>query len=103
MSDQLQVALHDLIFKLVNCYYMLFLNGSYVDNVEIDVNISEYNSPSFSDKIETILPLYQNKVLARKDILDELFGDNKTPNDKDDMLKRANEEFGGEVNEEHII
>ena len=93
MQDNLQDALQDLILKLVNCYYVIFLNKSYRDNIEININISEYNSPSFSDKIETILPLYRDKVLSREDIIDEIFGDNKTKKEKEEMIARANQEF----------
>ncbi len=102
MSDNLQDALKDIIFKLVNCYNVIFRNSSYVDEIEISINISEYNSPSFSDKIETIIPLYTNKVLSREDILNEIFGDNKTKKEKQDMLKRAEEEFESSKLEQYL-
>lgn len=93
MSDNLQDALKDIILKLLNCYNVIFCNSSYIDDIEININISEYNSPSFSDKIETIIPLYTNKVLSREDILNEIYGDNKTEKEKQEMLQRAEEEF----------
>lgn len=99
MQDQLQDALNDLILKLVNCYYVIFLNKKYRDNIEIIINISEYNSPSFSDKIETILPLYRDKILSREDIINEIYGDNKTKKEKNEMIKRADLEFS-QKNEE---
>lgn len=92
MSDNLNDSLKDICLKLINCYYVLFLNEEYRD-VDVSINISEYNSPSFSDKVDVIIPLYQNKVLSREDIINELFGDNKSEKEKEDILKRANEEF----------
>ena len=97
MADNLQDSLADIIIKLINCYNVIFINGTYKDNIEINIHISEYNSPSFSDKVETIIPLYTSKILSREDILDEIYGDSKTQKEKEEMIARANQEFSTTV------
>ena len=63
------------------------------DDINVNINIHQYNSPSFEAKIEALLPLYNSKVLSLEDFIDELYGDNKTKEEKMAIVERAKKQY----------
>lgn len=64
------------------------------NEVEVTPKFGEYNSPSFDAQIETMAKARGNTILSVEAMVDELYGDSKTEEWKQDEILRIKEELG---------
>lgn len=64
------------------------------NEVEIKAKFGEYNSPSFDAQIETMTKARGNTILSVEAMVDELYGDSKSEEWKQDEISRIKEELG---------
>ena len=64
------------------------------DDVEIDVNFGEYATPSFDAQIDTVSKAKMNGIMSLETSIEELYGDSKDDEWKQEELKRLKEEQG---------
>lgn len=64
------------------------------EDVDIDVLFGEYSTPSFDFQIDTISKAKMNGIMSLDTAIDELYGDSKDDEWKQEELKRLKEEQG---------
>lgn len=90
--EQLQEVLPkliDIIFKSVNT-----MNKAAVEDIEVDVTFGEYANPSFESQVETISKAKQGGIMSIEASIDELYGDTKDQEWKDEEIARLKAEQG---------
>lgn len=90
--EQLQEVLPkliDIIFKSVNT-----MNKAAVEDIEVDVTFGEYANPSFESQVETISKAKQGGIMSIEASVDELYGDTKDQQWKDEEIARLKAEQG---------
>lgn len=90
--EQLQEVLPkliDIIFKSVNT-----MNRAAVEDIEVDVTFGEYANPSFESQVETISKAKQGGIMSIEASIDELYGDTKDQEWKDEEIARLKAEQG---------
>ncbi len=70
---------------------------------DVTVKFGEYNSPSFDAQIETMAKARGNTILSVEAMVDELYGNSKTEEWKQDEVMRIKEELGITVLNEPAI
>lgn len=64
------------------------------EDLGINVEFGEYANPSFEAVVETVAKAKTARVMSTKKVVDELYGDSMTPEEKDEEVKRILEEEG---------
>lgn len=90
-------ALNTFVPKVVNtswCFTKI-LSGEVIPNEEeINPKFSEFNSPSFDAQIETMSKARTSNILSVETMVDELYGDSKTKEWKQEEVERIKNELG---------
>lgn len=91
-------SLTDVIAKLVKCVLKvcdLTSNASNEnDEIEVNIDFGEYANPSFEAVIETVTKAKQGGIMSVRTALDELYGEAKKDEWKDEEAKRIAKESG---------
>lgn len=89
----------DKTFKVMN-----ILNGEPLEDTEAEVTFGEYANPSFESQIETVGKAKTQGVMSIESIVEELYGDSKSDEWKQEEVKRIKNEQGiTEVEEPSIV
>lgn len=90
-------ALNNFIPRVVTTTYQfkfILENGNIPDIKEVSAKFGEYNSPSFDAQIDTMSKAKTNGIMSIETMVDELYGDSKTEEWKQEEVKRIKEEQG---------
>ena len=90
-------ALNAFIPKVVTVAYQFqfILNNKNIPDIpEIKVKFGEYNSPSFDAQIETMAKARTSNIVSVETMVDELYGDSKTEEWKQEEVERIKNELG---------
>lgn len=99
--DALQTAIPELInivFKSLDT-----LNQVAVEETEISVEFGDYANPSFESQIETVGKAKSSAIMSNEAVVDELYGDTKTEEWKQEEINRLNARDGVETMEEPAL
>lgn len=91
--DALQETLPDLIRGIFATYDTMNRKPLQMEE-EIDVTFGEYANPSFESQIETVSKGKTNGIMSIETCVDELYGDSRDDEWKEDEVKRLKEEQG---------
>ena len=91
-------GLIDKVFKTMNT-----MQRTALENTEAEVTFGEYANPSFESQIETVGKAKANGVMSIESIIEELYGDSKTDEWKEEEVKRIKEEQGIAEVEEPVM
>ena len=90
----------DTAFKVLD----LIRNENVVlEYTEASVNFGEYANPSFESQIETIGKAKSQSIMSNEAAVEELYGDTKTEEWKQEEIKRLNARDGVEVMKEPAL
>jgi hypothetical protein len=64
------------------------------EDLGINIEFGEYANPSFEAVVETVAKAKQARVMSTKKVVDELYGDSMTPEEKQEEVKLILEEEG---------
>lgn len=70
------------------------MNKAAVEDIEVDVTFGEYANPSFESQVETISKAKQGGIMSIEASVDELYGDTKDQEWKDEEIARLKAEQG---------
>lgn len=79
----------DKVFKVIN-----IMNNTALEDTEISVSFGEYANPSFESQIETVGKAKTQGVMSIESIVEELYGDSKTEEWKQEEVRRIKNEQG---------
>lgn len=79
----------DKVFKVIN-----IMNNTALEDTEISVSFGEYANPSFESQIETVGKAKTQGVMSIESIIEELYGDSKTDEWKQEEVRRIKNEQG---------
>ena len=91
-------GLIDKVFKTMNT-----MQRTALEDTEAEVTFGEYANPSFESQIETVGKAKANGVMSIESIVEELYGDSKTDEWKEEEVKRIKEEQGIAEVEEPVM
>ena len=90
-------ALNEFIPKVINGvlkFYEQIQNKKPSEDIEINVNFGEYDSPSFDSQIDTITKAKNGGIMSIETSVKELYGDSKDKEWIDEEILRLKEEQG---------
>ena len=90
-------AMNEFIPNLINTVLKMqkqLLKQPIGEDIDINVNFSEYDSPSFDSQIDTISKAKQNGIMSVETSVKELYGDSKDEDWIDKEIQRIKEEQG---------
>lgn len=91
IKDSLSDCLKNIVIYSLKSYYLL-INNKLLDNFYVGVEFAEYGNPSFEAIIETLSKAAPGKqILTFESIVDEIYGDTKTQEEKEEMIKELKE------------
>lgn len=90
--DALQKIIPKTIQTLFNAYNLL--NQQALEDVEVDVSFGEYANPSFESQVETISKAKNGGIMSIEAAIDELYGDTRNQEWKDEEVLRLKAEQG---------
>ena len=99
--DALQTTipkLIDVIFKALDT-----LNAVTVEDTVASVEFGEYANPSFESQIETVGKAKSSRIMSNEAVVEELYGDTKTDEWKQEEIDRLNARDGMETLEEPAL
>lgn len=89
--DSLSDCLKNIVIYTLKSYYLI-VNNKLLDSFEVGVQFGEYASPSFEAIVETLNKGAVGKqILSFEKIVDELYGDTLTDEEKAEEVKRLKE------------
>ena len=92
-------GLIDKVFKVMNT-----MQNTQLEDTEAEVSFGEYANPSFESQIETVGKAKTQGVMSIESIVEELYGDSKTDDWKNEEVKRIKNEQGiTEMEEPSIV
>ena len=92
-------GLIDKVFKVMNT-----MQNTPLEDTEAEVSFGEYANPSFESQIETVGKAKTQGVMSIESIVEELYGDSKTDDWKNEEVKRIKNEQGiTEMEEPSIV
>ena len=92
-------GLIDKVFKVMNT-----MQNTPLEDTEAEVSFGEYANPSFESQIETVGKAKTQGVMSIESIVEELYGDSKTNDWKNEEVKRIKNEQGiTEMEEPSIV
>ncbi|OCN03583.1 hypothetical protein A4S06_05325 [Erysipelotrichaceae bacterium MTC7] len=77
--------------KAMDVYHMKSITE---DDIEISIAFGEYANPSFESVVETMAKARQGQSMSTEKIVDEMYGDSLTAEEKEEEVKRIKEEYG---------
>lgn len=94
--NQIIDVLKDVIADVVNITFRFVdaLEGKSYEDIDVDVVFTSYANPSFEAKVETMAAANQGGIMSIETQVDQLWGDNKTQDWKDEEVKRIKEQSG---------
>lgn len=98
-------ALQTTIPELINTVFKSLdtLNQVTVEETETSVEFGDYANPSFESQIETVGKAKSSAIMSNEAVVDELYGDTKTEEWKQDEINRLNARDGVETMEEPAL
>lgn len=96
--EALQEKLPELIEACINADNILHEKA--VEKVEVDIPFGEYANPSFESQVETVGKAKQYGIMSTEACVDELYGDTKDEQWKEEEIARLKNEQGIESVEE---
>lgn len=66
-----------------------------VEGYEAEFTWGQYANPSFEAQVETLVKAKQGQIMSTEKIVDELYGDDMTEDEKAEEVARIKEEYGG--------
>lgn len=98
-------AMQETIPLLVNTVFkfMDILRGASPEESEVTLDFGEYANPSFESQVETIGKAKMQSVMSNEALVDELYGDTKTEEWKQEEIQRLNAKDGIETLEEPAV
>lgn len=98
-------ALQTTIPKLINTVFKSLdtLNQVTVEETESSIEFSDYANPSFESQIETVGKAKSSAIMSNEAVVDELYGDTKTEEWKQEEINRLNARDGVETMEEPAL
>lgn len=95
-------ALQDTIPSLINTVFKFLdtLRKNEVEETKVTLEFGEYANPSFESQVETIGNAKAKNIMSNEEVVDELYGDTKTEEWKQEEIKRLNARDGIEEIEE---
>ena len=92
-------GLIDKVFKVINT-----MQDTVLEDTQAEVSFGEYANPSFESQIETVGKAKTQGVMSIESIVEELYGDSKTDDWKNEEVKRIKNEQGiAEVEEPSLV
>ena len=88
----------DVIFKALDT-----LNAVTVEDTVASVEFGEYANPSFESQIETVGKAKSSGIMSNEAVVEELYGDTKTDEWKQEEIDRLNARDGVETMEEPTL
>ena len=90
-----QKVVPQLVLTALNAQELLAKGGSPItEALEIKANFGEYANPSFESQVETISKARTGGVMSIRTSIDELYGDSKDDDWKEEEVRRIKEESG---------
>ena len=99
--EAFQPALEELVKEVITTYYRSILEP--VPDYEVTVTFQDYANPSFESQIETIGKGRVQGILSIEACVDELYGDDKTDEWKEEEVARLKKEQGLDTFEEPAV
>ena len=98
-------ALQTTIPELINTVFKSLdtLNQVTVEETETSVEFGDYANPSFESQIETVGKAKSSAIMSNEAVVDELYGDTKTEEWKQEEIDRLNARDGVETLEEPAL
>ena len=98
-------ALQTTIPELINTVFKSLdtLNQVTVEETEVSVEFGDYANPSFESQIETVGKAKSSAIMSNEAVVDELYGDTKTEEWKQEEINRLNARDGVETMEEPAL
>lgn len=98
-------ALQTTIPELINTVFKSLdtLNQVTVEETETSVEFGDYANPSFESQIETVGKAKSSAIMSNEAVVDELYGDTKTEEWKQEEINRLNARDGVEMMEEPAL
>ena len=90
--EQLQKVLPKLVTATFNAIDTL--NKTAINDIDIDVTFGEYANPSFESQVETVSKAKQGGIMSIEASVDELYGDTKDDEWKQEEISRLKAEQG---------
>ena len=90
--EALQETLPNVVSAAVNAYNILI--GQQVEAVKVDIPFGEYANPSFESQVETVSKAKQGGIMSIEASVDELYGDTKDDDWKQEEIARLKAEQG---------
>ena len=90
--EQLQKVLPKLVTATFNAIDTL--NKTAIKDIDIDVTFGEYANPSFESQVETVSKAKQGGIMSIEASVDELYGDTKDDEWKQEEIARLKAEQG---------
>jgi hypothetical protein len=88
-------ALPDLVIASLNAQQMIAQGGAPIrENLEIKAKFGEYANPSFESQVETVSKARAGGVMSIRTAVDEIYGDSRDEDWKDEETRRIKEENG---------
>jgi hypothetical protein len=89
--DNLSDCIKNIVIYTLKSYYLIMEN-KIIPDFDVSVKFGEYNSPSFESIVETIQKVVPSKqFISFEFIVDELYGDTLTEEEKAEEVKRLKE------------
>ncbi len=90
--EALQETLPELVASAVNAYNILLHRP--IEEVNVDIPFGEYANPSFESQVETVVKGKQGGIMSIEASIDELYGDSKDEQWKQEEIARLKAEQG---------
>lgn len=90
----LEEDLPEIVKTAVRAYKELNKVGGAEDEIEVMIDFGEYANPSFESQVETVSKAKTGGIMSIEAAVDELYGDSKDDNWKQEEIKRLKEEQG---------
>ena len=102
IQDALRSILEELVYKVLLSYNLIINNKIIEDNFEVNAKFGQYASPSFKETLNTIKTVVPGQCLSWEKIVDEIWGNDMSDEDKAlevERLKEINNMGSLEVND----
>lgn len=85
--ESLEETIKKIIYTIVNIQNLWDGNNNLLD-VDVEVNFSDYSSPSWEIQVATLISMYKAGIISLESLLEELYGDDKDADWKKEELER---------------
>lgn len=90
--EALSETLPDVVSAAINAYHVLHNEG--IEEVKVDIPFGEYANPSFESQVETVAKAKQGGIMSLEATVEELYGDTRDQQWKDEEVARLKAEQG---------